>query len=206
MIRLRRRRDRVRLRRDLGQTIIRTEVDHERTDVELSPLVGFAVGLFVVVGTVYVLMYALLWGFQRQAAKNDPVLSPLARPAVEMPKRTDDPYFGSASAPRLITAEPAVLAKQRAMEAETLATYGWVGGDKSGVARIPIEEAKKLILQRGLPTRAEGAADPTLGTRHAANGESSSGRTITRPAAAGAAQEPAAAPAAGDAAPKGHGQ
>ncbi len=63
------------------------------------------------------------------------------------------------------------------MEAETLGTYGWVD-EKSGVARMPIEEAKKLILQRGLPARAEGAADPTLGTPRAAYGESSSGRTI----------------------------
>lgn len=189
------------------------EVDHEHTDVELRPLVGFAIGLLAVVAGVFVLMYGLLWGFQRQAAKNDPIVSPLASPAVEMPKATDDPFFGTAQGPRLITGEPAVLAKQRKMEAETLETYGWVGGDNSGVARIPIEEAKKLILQRGLPTRAEPAADPALGTRRSASGESSSGRAITGPVTAGApGQEPAApAPAQAPehppaAAPKGHGQ
>jgi hypothetical protein len=42
---------------------------------------------------------------------------------------------------------------------------------------MPISEAKKLILQRGLPARA-GEVDPLLGTRRAAFGESSGGRTI----------------------------
>jgi hypothetical protein len=96
-----------------------------------------------------------------------------------------------------------VLAKQRSMEEEVLGSYGWVD-QKSGIARIPISEAKKLILQRGLPARAEGT-DQTLGTQRAAYGESSAGRTITHPpAAAGAQEQPAAAP--GHAAPKGHGQ
>jgi hypothetical protein len=35
---------------------------------------------------------------------------------------------------------------------EQLKNYGWVD-EASGVARIPIDEAKKLLLQRGLGTR-----------------------------------------------------
>ena len=169
------------------------DVQHEHADVEVGPIVGFAISLLVVVAIVCVLMYGLQWTLERQAARNDPVMSPLARPPAQMPPTTADPYFGDAQGPRLITSEPAVLSKQRAMEAEALGTYGWVD-EKAGVARIPIQEAKKLILQRGLPARADAGADPTQGTRRPTHGESSGGRTIPTPAGTmeGATQGPAA--------------
>jgi hypothetical protein len=185
------------------------EVASETVDVDLRPIVGFAVGLFVVTAVVFVLMYGLFWYFDRQAAKKDPAVSPLARPPVQMPRSTaGNPIFGQSQGPQLLIHEPSVLAKQRQTEQDVLESYGWVD-EKSAIVRIPISEAKKLILQRGLPARADGA-DQLLGTRRAAYGESSSGRTITHPpAAAGTAQEPpAAAPgqAAPEQAPKGHGQ
>jgi hypothetical protein len=185
------------------------DVALESGDVELRPIVGFAVGLFVVTAVVFALMYGLFWYFDGQSAKKDPAVSPLARPPVQMPRSTaGNPVFGQGDGPQLLTHEPSVLAKQRQMERDVLESYGWVD-EKSAIARMPISEAKKLILKRGLPARADGA-DQSLGTRRAAYGESSGGRTITHPpAAAGAAQEPpAAAPghAAPDQAPKGHGQ
>jgi hypothetical protein len=33
-----------------------------------------------------------------------------------------------------------------------LNTYGWVD-EQNGIVRIPIEDAKRLLIQRGLPTR-----------------------------------------------------
>ena len=45
----------------------------------------------------------------------------------------------------------------RAHEHEVLTTYGWT--DKNaGVVRIPIERAKDLLLERGLPVRGADAA------------------------------------------------
>jgi hypothetical protein len=42
----------------------------------------------------------------------------------------------------------------RRQEDEILATYGWV--DKNtGVVRVPIDEAMKAVVQRGLPARAQ---------------------------------------------------
>jgi hypothetical protein len=154
------------------------DVVHEHSDVNVRALIGSAIGLFVVIGIVFVLMWGLLGFFQRQASQNDPPQSPLSRPAVEMPASlVGNPFFGPSEGPQLLTSEPTVLSKQRAMEAERLGTYGWVD-EKAGVARIPIAEAKKLILQRGLPARAEGSENPVQGTRRAAYGEASSGRTI----------------------------
>jgi len=46
---------------------------------------------------------------------------------------------------------------------------------------VPIDEAKKLIVQRGLPVRASGAVeDPRTGTHAAAYGGPSSGRALPK--------------------------
>jgi len=44
-----------------------------------------------------------------------------------------------------------------------LAGYGWVD-EKAGVVRIPIEQAKALLLRRGLPV-APATASPAAGGR-----------------------------------------
>ena len=54
--------------------------------------------------------------------------------------------------PRLQTNPRQDLADLRRREDAILSTYGWV--DKNaGVVRIPIDEAMKLTLERGLPAR-----------------------------------------------------
>ena len=170
------------------------EVAHEHDDVNVRALAGFVVGMFAVIAVVFGLMYGVFRVFEREAAKNDPALSPLARGTTAMPATTmHEPFFGQAEGARLMTNEPSVLQKQRAMEADVLNTYGWVD-EKAGVARLPIEEAKKLILTRGLPARAEAPADPALGTRRGAYTDSSGGRPVRPAQATEPAQAPPAAP------------
>ena len=53
-------------------------------------------------------------------------------------------------APRLQTREPRDLAAFRQQETEFLSTYGVVNRER-GIFHIPIEEAMKLTLERGLP-------------------------------------------------------
>ena len=163
------------------------DVAHEHSDVDVRPLLMFAFGLAGVTVTVMLLMAGLFKVLEGQAAKNDPVLSPHAIPAGQLPPQ-----------PRLLTNEPAALEKQRQTEAERLATYGWTDITKTS-ARLPIAEAKKKLLHDGLPVRADAPTDPNLGTRWAgaARGESSSGRIIlAKPTEAAPAQEKPAAPAA----------
>lgn len=185
------------------------ETAHEHSDVDIRTIIGFSIALFVVVVVVYALMGALFKVFESQAAKNDPQISPLTRPAVQMPtSQVGEPVFGRGSGgPQLLTSEPTVLMNQRTTEQQALSTYGWID-EKAGVARIPISEAKKLILQRGLPARPE-PADPILGTRRGAFGESSSGRIITSAPAQdtkGEQMPPAGEQAAPAPKPKPHGQ
>ena len=173
------------------------EVGHESDEVDVKTLVTFTIAMFVVVGMVAVLMVGLMQFFQRQAAKNDPQQSPLASPPVQMPSSTvGNPVFGRAEGVQLVTSEPDVLHKIRESEAQALRTYGWVD-EKNAVARIPIAEAKKLLVERGLPARSQ-AADPSLGTRRGAFGESSGGRLLTTKPA----NEPAPEGTKQDATPK----
>ena len=64
-----------------------------------------------------------------------------------------------AAGPKLLTNEPLWLAQFRTQQREALTTYGWVDKD-AGVVRLPIERAKQLIVERGLPQMAAPAAAP----------------------------------------------
>ena len=147
------------------------DVAHEHSDVSMKTLFAFALGLSAVVAVTFLLMAGLFKVFEDMAKKNDPVLSPHALPADQLPPmpRVQDNLN-----------EPAVLRKHRERELEDLAKAG-----------IPIDQAKKQLLESGLPVRADAPTDPWLGSRWAGptRGESSSGRKIpVKPSAPGAQQ------------------
>ena len=56
--------------------------------------------------------------------------------------------------PRLQTNPRQDLRDLRSAEEAVLTGYGWVD-KKAGIARIPIDEAMKLTVERGLPARQE---------------------------------------------------
>jgi len=156
------------------------DVAHEHSDINIRAIVWSAVVLTVVCVGTAILMALLFRLLEDQAAASDPKLSPLAMPATTMPPTTtSSPTFGAAPQPQLLTNEPAFLMQLRDRERQQLGGYGWVD-EKAGVARIPIDEAKKVLVERGLSARPDAPADPRLGTHAAAFGESSSGRTVTR--------------------------
>lgn len=173
------------------------DVAHEHIDVDLRAVGMSAVILVVVAVAAMALMIGLFKVFESTAAANDPRLSPLAPGATQMPTTTTaSPFFntGVENAPRLLTNEPMALQKHHADEAERLRNYGWVN-EQAGRAHVPIDEAKKLLLGRGLPVR-EGAAPLDFGVRPWVRGESSGGRAITQPLPERTDQGPAPSPAA----------
>jgi hypothetical protein len=160
------------------------DVAHEHSDINVRAIVLFLIGLTA----VGVVSAAAMWGvfvvLEKQAAKNDPVLSPLAMPSAEMPKTTtESPTFGNVQhGPRLLTNEPAALADHRAHGQKMLETGEWVD-QAAGIGRIPIANAKTALLHKGLPTRATDQVDPRLGTRSATMSDASSGRlAVVKPA------------------------
>jgi hypothetical protein len=155
-------------------------VAHEHADIDIRAITIFLGLMFAMCGVVALLMGGLFKLLEYRAAQNDPQLSPIARPASVMPPTTTgSATFGVARGPQLLTNEPIALEHQRQVEREVAQEYAWVNKG-AGVARIPIEEAKKLIAERGLPVR-QGGAPPEIGTTLPARGESSSGRIVNGP-------------------------
>lgn len=141
------------------------EVAHEHSDINIRTVLMAALALVTAVAVVMLVVGGVFHVLSRQAAANDPQLSPLAIPTGQL-----------APEPRLQTNEPAGLKKLHDLEAKTLDDYGWID-QKSGVAHMPIDEAKKRLIERGLPARA-GDVDPLEGTHTPAYGEANSGRLI----------------------------
>lgn len=105
--------------------------------------VGILVVTTVVCELIVVGMYKM---FDSQSRQNAVARAPLSAPAGTLPPP-----------PNLLLDEPANLKTFREKEALDLETYGWQ--DKNaGFVRLPIDRAKELVLERGLPVR--GAATP----------------------------------------------
>lgn len=143
------------------------DVDHEHSDVNVRAILGSGVAMFAVVGVCALIVLGLFNFLEGQAAANDPIMSPLALPAGQLPPE-----------PRLLTDELQNFQVYRDSLAERLKG---------------IDEGKKQLLQQGLPVRADAPADPWMGTHSSSRGEASGGRTI--PIRPGAAGETPAAPA-----------
>ena len=113
---------------------------YEKTDAHAGDTyrAGFYIlGVMVLTALVLVPMYRFLG--RREKTDQRPAATVLKPPAAA-------PAF-----PRLVASEPAALAEFRAQEAAFLSGWGWVEKDQ-GIARMPIEEAMKIVAERGLPT------------------------------------------------------
>ena len=127
----------------------------EREDVSTTPLFGFLIGL-VVTG---VLVYYIIWGMfhfmDAYERKHQQRRSPMVQlqPETREPdtRKTHEEIKQLFPEPRLEDDERTEINDFRYQQDETLASYGWVD-QNAGVVRIPIDQAMKLIAQRGLPT------------------------------------------------------
>lgn len=124
------------------------EIRYEKTDAHVRPLYQFLFWISVITILTAVIAMVILRGLEswRDKASTRPTMA-------EAPEAQQPP------APRLQIQEPKDLATFRSEEAQILSTYGVVDREK-GIYRIPIEEAMRLTLERGLPTEGDPAAAP----------------------------------------------
>jgi len=116
------------------------EAGHEASDVSIRSIVRFGIALAIAMALVSVAMWGLFRFFEAEQEKSREPMPPMVAANL---RRTP-------SGPRL---EPDPLAPRRAVQARedaVLTSYGWVD-PKAGVARIPIDRAMELLVERGLP-------------------------------------------------------
>jgi len=118
-------------------------VHHETSDANVNGVFAFGLGLLIT-GIIILFLVWLLFGyFATREAGSGVREFPLAA----------DQQNRLPPEPRLQTNPREDLLNLRTAEDAVLNTYGWV--DKAGgVVRIPISEAMKLTVERGLTSRA----------------------------------------------------
>jgi hypothetical protein len=117
-------------------------VGHEMSDVNLGGVVVFALGLVITLVVLYLVLW-MLFAFLAETATRRAVRQyPLAAGRQErLPP-----------SPRLQLNPREDLRELRSAEDAVLNSYGWLDRN-GGVVHIPIDEAMKLAVQRGLPAR-----------------------------------------------------
>jgi hypothetical protein len=112
------------------------------SDVNVGAIFGFGAGLAAVGLAVYLIVWLLFVYFDRRELPEGPTRFPLAvGHEMRLPPE-----------PRLQVNPRDEMRRLRGTQEERLNRYEWV--DKSaGVVRIPIAEAMRLTVQRGLPAR-----------------------------------------------------
>jgi len=142
---------------------------HERSDVNIRAVILFGLGLILAGVVVYFFTSLLFTLFSAREAKLETPPSPLLPVgAIRLP-----PEPRLQLAPGHPTHPLEEMKQLRASEEAVLNSYGWVD-QRAGFVRIPIEEAKRLALQKGFLSNQDGKGEPGLPQ------VSSSGRTWER--------------------------
>jgi hypothetical protein len=119
------------------------ETLHEESDVNIRAIFNFAIGLFIVAAAVHIAIYFLFVFLSTRAATASAVRSyPLS---IGQEDRLPPE-------PRLQTNPRQDLQDLRTAEDQILNSYRWLDRN-AGVVGIPVNDAMKLTLQRGLPSR-----------------------------------------------------
>lgn len=124
------------------------DVAHEASDVDVKAILGFAAALAVTAVVIHIALYGLLRFYEhRETRRASPVI---AQPKEERPE------------PRLQVSPRADLAALRRAEERLLHSYGWVDREKN-IARVPIERAMEMVVQKGLPARKQARPESDRG-------------------------------------------
>jgi hypothetical protein len=143
-------------------------VANEPTDVDVRAITkwGIGLGLFTIASTF------LVWFVFDQLASYEARQSPQASPLVDIRKTASPPEPRLQSTPRLDA--------RQIREGEDQVLNDYVITDQErGIARIPVDRAMTLMLQKGFPVRPQ-PVDAATATQRTLPSDSSSGRTLER--------------------------
>jgi hypothetical protein len=115
------------------------DAGHEPGDIGLGRIVGFGAALVVVSAVAMIAMAGLMRYFSTEERKDGTTTADIAQ---------DRP--GDFPSPRLQHDDAHDMAEFREREDAALKSYGWVDR-KAGIAQIPIDDAIKILAEKGLP-------------------------------------------------------
>jgi hypothetical protein len=138
------------------EDIVNVETHHEKSDVDVKALLTFFV-IFVIFSAV---TYGVLLVFFHQLKKFEDSKQAPPLTAIPMPDDANMPQnprlqpfptkVQNTELPPNANTPVTDMVEMREAQEKELHSYGWIDKSK-GIAHIPIEEAKKLVLQRGMP-------------------------------------------------------
>jgi len=137
--------------------IVNPETHHETSDVDVRALLWFVV-IFIAFAIVPHVLLWVMFKFYAELARgrtNSP-LTMIARPAdASIPQEPRLQPFptkerGGQMIPPTAGTPSVDMVEMRNHEEQMLHSAGWVDKEK-GIARVPIDVAKRLVVQQGLP-------------------------------------------------------
>jgi len=138
------------------------EVEFEREDLGTRGVFAFMIGLTIVGVVIYFIiigMYTFLDKYERsQMATASPLVTSKGTMSRVVTQEYMEQRFKDNGAPMLEINERGQFRDFLINQENQLNSYGWVD-EKAGVARIPIERAMELTVQRGLPVCSQGCAN-----------------------------------------------
>ncbi len=114
--------------------------NYEESDAQFRGIFWSGVGLFALIGFSFLLIIGIFNFLESWHGKPSKSISPFAE-TQQLP-----------AGPRLQVDPELDLVQFNAIEDSLVNSYGWVQKE-AGVVRIPVDEAMKLMLQRGFPLR-----------------------------------------------------
>lgn len=136
--------------------IAHPDAHHEVSDVRVGLILKFGVFLSIATIVSFLLMWGLFNYFEKRETKSEPPPSPLAserqafppEPRLQLAPTTPE-QLERRQGPNLKAEGPIEVMKRiRQEEIDELTNYGWVNKN-AGIVRLPIEDAKRLALEKG---------------------------------------------------------
>jgi hypothetical protein len=134
-------------------------VRYEPSQADLRVVLAFLASLALATALVLLVLWGMFGYLRGKSAQRGQLASPMtftSAPKIPQPKLQPDPV--------------ADYNVYRLSAQETLESYGWVD-QQAGIARIPIDKAMDLVVERGLPWQAPGTGPaPTAPNPNPAEG------------------------------------